>query len=302
MDFRSIARALSLDPDRLIITRLTGGVSSDIYLLEQGHTRLVAKQSVAKLRVAADWPVARERIWREVDVLRMLAPVCAVPHVLYEDREAFLYVMTAAPVDAEPWKARLMRGEADPLVARRIGEIQAVLLDQSGFEDQAFFEQLRIDPYYTFTATRYPELAQAFARATHACRENRWGLVHGDWSPKNIMVDNQGGVLALDFECVHYGDPAYDAAFLLNHLVLKTFHRPARADSYAACAEAFLAPLHRIAFAAIMVHLPVLLLARLDGKSPAEYIHHAAPVRDFACRLLAEPPATAAGIWLRLKG
>lgn len=302
MDFRAIARALALDPDRLVVSRLTGGVSSDIYLLEEHGRRFVAKQSVAKLRVAADWPVARERIWREVDALRQLAPFCAVPQVLYEDRDAFLYVMTAAPPDAQPWKARLLRGEADPHVARRIGEIQAAMLQQSGFEDMAFFEELRIDPYYTYTAQRYPDLAWAFRRASQACRDDRWGLVHGDWSPKNIMVDDAGHALALDFECVHHGDPAYDAAFLLNHLVLKTFYRPASAAAYQACAEAYLAPLSRIAFSRIMVHLPVLMLARLDGKSPVEYLRDPAPVRDCARRFLAAPPLNPAEIWSRLKG
>ena len=302
MDFRAIAQALSLHPDRLTVTRLTGGVSSDIYLLDDGHTRLVAKQSVAQLRVAAHWPADRQRIWREIDALKMLAPICAVPQVVYEDRAAYLYVMTAAPVDAQPWKSLLLQGDADPAIARRIGQIQAAILEQRGFKDLRFFEELRIDPYYTFTAARYPDLAWAFARATQACRENRWGLVHGDWSPKNIMVGGDGQPLALDFECVHYGDPAYDAAFLLNHLLLKTFYRPASAAAYLACAEAFLAPLHRIAFAQVMIHLPVLLLARLDGKSPVGYIRDPAPVRALAYWMLSRSPASPAEIWLRLKG
>lgn len=301
MDFRALAGALSLHPDRLRVTPLTGGVSSDVFLLEDGSRRLVAKRSIPKLRVAEDWPCHPSRIWREVDALRLLAPVCSVPEVVYEDRAEFLYVMTAAPADAEPWKSRLLRGDASPLVARRVGEIHAAMLAQRGFDDLGFFEELRIDPYYTFTATRHPDLAWAFARATQACRENRWGLVHGDWSPKNIMVGAGAQPVALDFECVHWGDPAYDAAFLLNHLLLKTFYRPSAAAAYRHCALAYWEPLPAIDFAAVMIHLPVLMLARMDGKSPVDYLTEREPVRALARRWLASPPASPEQLWLQLE-
>jgi hypothetical protein len=223
---------------------------------------------------------------------------------VYEDREKHVYVMTAAPAEAETWKAKLMRGEASPATARRIGEIQAAMMEQRGFDDLGFFEELRIEPYYTFAAQRHPDLAWMFERAADACRTRRTGLVHGDWSPKNILVDAQGSPLALDFECVHYGDPAYDTAFLLNHLLLKTFYRPQDAGAYLACAEAYLEPLRRIAFDALMIHLPALMLARVDGKSPVEYLREDGireSVRIFARSLVAAPAASATEIWLRLK-
>ena len=299
LDFRAIAGALSLDPDRLRVTPLTGGVSSDVFLLEEGKARFVAKRSIPQLRVAEHWPCDPSRIWREVDALRLLAPVCAVPQVVYEDRAEYLYVMTAAPADAEPWKTHLLRGDASLQVARRVGQIHAAMLAQSGFDDLGFFEELRIDPYYTFTATRHPDLAWAFERGTRACRENRWGLVHGDWSPKNIMVGGDAFPLALDFECVHYGDPSYDAAFLLNHLLLKTFYRPASAAAYRDCALAYWEPLQQIGFAGVMIHLPLLMLARMDGKSPVDYLAGREPVRTLARRWLTAPPDSVNGLWVQ---
>lgn len=301
MDFRAIAGALALDPERLEVTPLAGGVSSDVFLLTQGAQRFVAKRSLAQLKVAEDWPCDPARIWREVEALRLLAPVCAVPRVVYEDRAQFLYVMTAAPAGAVPWKSRLLAGDASPLVARRVGEIHAAMLAQRGFDDLGFFEELRIDPYYTFTANRHPDLAWAFARGTRACRELRQGLVHGDWSPKNILVAGDARPLALDFECIHYGDPAYDAAFLLNHLLLKTFYRPASAAAYRDCAVAYWETLP-LDFAAVMVHLPLLLLARMDGKSPVDYLMDREPVRArvrlLARRWIAAPPGNVRDLWV----
>lgn len=307
MDLGAIARALSLDPGRVTVTSLSGGVSSDIFLLEApGGARYVVKQSLPRLRVAAEWKVDPSRIFREIDALRVLASVCAVPEVVYEDRQSFVYAMTAAPADAEPWKAKLLRGEADPLVAGRIGQIHAAMMAQSGFDDLGFFEELRIEPYYTYTAAKHPGIAAVFERAAEACRRKRRGLVHGDWSPKNILVDSAGSPLALDFECVHFGDPAYDAAFLLNHLLLKSIHRPASTEAYEACARAYLEPTaNRITLEEILIHLPPLLLARVDGKSPVEYLtkeQTQAEVRRLAYGLIEHAPASPSEIWLRLKG
>jgi aminoglycoside phosphotransferase (APT) family kinase protein len=300
-DWRALAAPLSLNESTLTITPLTGGVSSDIMLLDDGRQRLVAKRALPQLKVAQHWPCHPSRIFREIDALRLLAPVCPVPEIVYEDRANFLYVMSAAPPDAEPWKARLLRGDASPALAQSIGEIHAVMLAQNGFDDPGFFEELRIDPYYTFTAAQHPDLAEAFHRATQACRQTKSGLVHGDWSPKNILTTHHHPPLALDFECIHRGDPAYDAAFLLNHLLLKTFHQPPHWAALKACAEAYMRPLANIPFAAVLIHLPLLLLARMDGKSPIEYIHEREPVRQFARALLAHPPANPTALWQQLR-
>lgn len=307
MDLAGVAARLGLRPDSLTITPLTGGVSSDIHLLDDGEIRVVAKRSIEKLRVAEDWPARPSRIWREADALRILGsllPPNSVPKVYFEDREQFLYVMSAAPDAACNWKSRLLAGEIDPAIARRAGRVHRAFLQYTGseFDDQTDFEDLRIDPYYRFTRERHHDLRAAFDRGIANLRTRRQGLVHGDWSPKNLLTARGAEfVWALDWECVHFGDPGFDTGFLLNHLLLKSFHQPAH---YAPLRECALAYHHEVAalvpWADTIVHLPLLMLARMDGKSPVEYITDPGlknRIRAFAIRLLNEPPADLSSLY-----
>ena len=113
--------------------------------------------------------------------------------------------------------------------------------------------------------------------------------------------------MILDAECAWYGDPAFDLAFVLNHLLLKGAWQPqwrARyVDAFAALAAAYLAhvaweaPASCEARAAAL--LPALMLARIDGKSPVEYLTESAQkdaVRAFARSLLVDPVATVGDI------
>ena len=124
-----------------------------------------------------------------------------------------------------------------------------------------------------------------------------------------MMVDSDS-VMAIDFEVIHYGNPSFDSAFLLNHLILKSFHRPENASSYRRVAEVYWnALLQSIPQAApifqsgTMEQLPLLLLARIDGKSPAEYIKDAAQkqcIRNFAKSLLENPADSVTQVFERL--
>lgn len=284
----------------LRITTLGGGVSNHVLLVESPSRRYVVKQALAKLRVKEDWFSDRSRIWREAEALRFLAPVVSgecVPEVLYEDRENYLVAMSIARGE-QTWKSLLMTGEATEAQAENIGRIHAELL-RAGlrFDDAVVFDQLRLDPYYRFTAGRHPDLASYFEGAIERCGRRRSGLVHGDWSPKNLIVDGDH-VTAIDFEVVHYGDPAFDAAFLLNHLLLKGFFQPQFGPLYQRLRRAYwkvLDPDANIREGTLQ-HLPLLLLARVDGKSPVEYIQDEAVkqrIRDFARAMLTAPPGEA---------
>ena len=125
-------------------------------------------------------------------------------------------------------------------------------------------------------------------------------LVHGDVSPKNILVGPEGPIL-IDAECAWWGDPAFDIAFCLNHLLLKCLWKPALAGSYLHCFEvlatAYLTSVTWEAPAVIEARaaslLPGLFLARVDGKSPVEYLTDERDknrVRRVARALLACPP------------
>ena len=263
-----------------------------VLLAETAGRRWVFKQALGRLRVAEEWLADPARAHREAASIRALTPFLpagAAPRVMFEDRENFIYAMEAAPVDAEDWKTRLMRGERDENVARRAARILAAL-GKSGdrwreeFGDQTCFDQLRLDPYYRFTAARHPDLRSAFEEAIALARRPL-AMVHGDFSPKNLLVDSDSHVILIDFEVIHYGDPAFDAAFLLNHLLLKGARELGRV-----CAR----ELRGFDAAAVIRHLGCLHLARVDGKSPAEYLTEAGRVRVRAAarEMILHPPKT----------
>ncbi len=193
-------------------------------------------------------------------------------------------------------------------VAEAIAQMLAAMVSASWrdpeaeqlFRDQIVFDQLRLDPYYRTTAFRHPDLRPQFDRLLRESSCRRVSLVHGDWSPKNFLVSS-AGVMAIDFEVTHFGDPSFDSAFLLNHLLLKSFYRPEWSTQFAGLAGRFW-EVYRAGLPsgcdwiepATLTHLGCLLLARIDGKSPAEYITEPAlqaRVRQFARRLIVSLPA-----------
>ncbi len=295
-------------------------MSNTVLLVEAGAERFVLKQSLGKLRVEQDWYSDRSRIFRESAALRRLARVLpdgAVPQVLFEDRDNYLFAMTAAPSYSHTWKEQLLHGDVSENIAMKIGEILGAIIAstwrdracEAEFGDQTVFDELRIDPYYRTAALRNPDLAQQFSELIARSSEGRVCLVHGDWSPKNFLVADDR-VMVIDFEVIHYGDPSYDAAFLLNHLLLKSFYREQWRPRYRSAASSFWSALQQRLPAevdwfelATIQHLGALLLARVDGKSPAEYIATddlKTTVRRFARDLIVNPPHTIESVWQRL--
>jgi len=296
---------------QISVSELGGGVSNVVFLIEGGDLRWVLKQSLAKLRVKDDWRSDRDRIFREAEAIQVLRDLLGngeVPDVIYLDREHFLLIMTAAPVGAIPWKDLLLKGQVDLAMARQAGEVLARIIAGSRlsphfrelFLDRRIFDQLRITPYYRTTAARDPDVRLALEQLISDSWNTRTSLVHGDYSPKNMLVCERKMFL-IDFEVVHWGDPAFDAGFLLTHLLLKAFHRPQLAHSYLEAAREFWKALD-LGLKAEMTpefesmtirHLGGLMLARIDGKSPVEYIvdeNSKERVRRLGKSVLLEPP------------
>lgn len=297
-----------LNGERLKITMLAGGVSNAVLLVERPtrpSENFVLKQARGQLRVAEPWFCSVERIWREVAYLRvsrtLLDPppreeglAASTPMVLWEDRENYLFAMEAAPAQHTTWKAQLLTGDFDLRLARLAGKLLGQLhartwLDSAiayEFADDQYFDDLRIDPYYRHLARTRPELEPAIGRLIASLRENRRCLVHGDFSPKNLLA-HSGGLLLIDCEVGHYGDPAFDLGFLLTHLVFKETLRDAevlaRDPLQATLPREFLAAYwdklrpsltaeeQQHLQARIRRNLGGCLLARLAGKSPVEY-------------------------------
>lgn len=306
-------RARGLCPRSVI--ELGGGVSNAVLLVEHEAGRLVLKQSLAKLRVAEEWLSDRDRVFRESRALRELAsflPPGSLPGVLWEDRDNFLFAMEAAPPGAQPWKTALLAGDARPETGAAAGRMLRAMIQAglnrpewaASFGGEAVFDQLRLDPYYRFTASRHPELAPQLLALIEAAKGRRVTLVHGDWSPKNLLVHG-ARVMAIDFEVFHFGDPGFDAAFLLNHLLLKSIHLPVHAVRYLEAAQAFweaAAGAPEWLPRSTLDHLGALLLARVDGKSPAEYLRaedEKSRARAFAGELLRETPVDLGELWER---
>jgi len=290
---------------------LAGGVSSDIWRVGLARGPVCVKRALARLRVAQLWeaPIERNRyesLWMEI--ARQAVPDAA-PAVLARDEAAGLFVMEYLDPARHPlWKEQLRRGIADRAFAGRVGAaLAAIQSATAGREDVArlfptdsIFHDIRIEPYLLATARRHPDLAapmQALARRT---AKTKLCLVHGDVSPKNILAGPRGPVF-LDAECAWYGDPAFDAAFCLNHLLLKCLWTPSARAGFLACfdalAEDYLAGAawepRDVLERRTASLLPGLLLARVDGKSPVEYVAGSGPkakVRAVARRLLLSPP------------
>jgi len=307
------ARGLADGAASVAVRELGGGVSNIVLLVEWADPprRWVVKQSLEKLRVQDDWRSERSRIYREAESIQALRPVlgeAALPEVIHIDRENFLFVMTAAPVGAISWKESLLAGQVDLAVARQAGTLLAKIINasrdaaelQKKFEDRTVFDQLRIDPYYRTTAKRHPDVRAALVQLMANSWNVQTALVHGDYSPKNMLV-RDGNIFLIDFEVIHWGDPAFDAGFLLNHLFLKALFKPEFAPQCLNAAREFWKALGTEikggisrGFEALTIrHLGALMLARIDGKSPVEYIRDEETkerVRTVAKQILRDQP------------
>jgi tRNA A-37 threonylcarbamoyl transferase component Bud32 len=306
---------LTTDDSSVRWTPLTGGVSSDLWRADTPELTVCVKSALPTLRVASTWnaPVGRNAV--EVAWLGFAAEHApqAVPRVLAHDPDADLFAMEFLDPGRHPvWKAELMAGRIDPTSARRVGDLVGRLAAASTgperrealarrFATDDNFHRLRIEPYLLATARRRPEVEDRLTELAERTGAVRVALVHGDVSPKNILLGPHGPVL-LDAECAWWGDPAFDVAFCLNHLLLKALaagpeQRAARARRLSRAAEAWWSgyvghiswesptDLHARATAL----LPALLLARIDGRSPVEYVTadaDRAVVRAFAIERL----------------
>jgi aminoglycoside phosphotransferase (APT) family kinase protein len=314
---RLVRMGLARPGETIAAERLTGGVSSDIWRVRAGERVFCVKRAMAKLAVKDDWfvPVERnryERQWYEVASQRVPG---SAPRVLAHDDEAMLFAMAwLDPADHVLWKAEMMAGRVDVALAAAVGgRLAAIHAATAGdaaiaamFPTGALFEAIRLEPYLRATARRHPDLSGALEGLADRTAATQRALVHGDASPKNIMAGPDGPVF-LDAECAWYGDPAFDLAFCLNHMLLKCLAVPATAPACLASFDALRdAYLRGVAWEApaglearVAALLPGLFLARVDGKSPVEYVTgdaDRARVRRVAIPFIRQPPPVLADI------
>lgn len=275
------------------IRALTGGVSSEVLRVDLAAGPVCIKRALPQLKVAAVWEAPVERALSEVAWIETVAAIdpAIVPSIRYVDPDAFLFVMDFLDPAAHPcWKPLLAAGKVGADFAEKVGaalgRVHAhTAKDQSlvpRFANAEFFHALRIDPYLLHTARAHPDRADVLNGLAEDLGRARIALVHGDISPKNILKAPEGPIF-LDAETATWGDPVFDLAFCLNHLLLKAVWHPEFTElyvaSFAALRDAYLPQVDwedRVAYEARAARLlSALLLARIDGKSPVEYLTEA---------------------------
>ena len=301
---------LQLPHEEVTFTPLTGGVSSLIVRVDTPRQSFCLKRALPQLKVAVLWEAPVKRNRDEVAWLRFAAQHLpqAVPALLGEDETDCVFAMAYLPPEQHPvWKQQLRDGVVNVHTAEQVAHCLATWHAASAhnaalaqtFDHDADFIAIRLDPYFNATALRHPDCANALHDLVQQTLAHKHVLVHGDVSPKNILVGPQGPVF-LDAECAWYGDPAFDLAFVLNHLLLKCLWKPAHHLAYLASFDA----LSQTYLKAVNWEDPTaleartcallagMLLARVDGKSPVEYITtdtQRDTVRRFAIPLLKHP-------------
>ena len=267
-----------------------GGVSSTVILITLNNKRMVIKQALHKLKVKAEWyaPLWRSHVEQDcIEYLSSILPEGSVPEILFKDYENYLFIMSCAPEGARTWKNDLLKGSVDQEIAKKVGMILAIIQNctagnstiEKRFEKNEIYIAGRIDPYYRTLQEVYPELNDPIEGIIQMSFNTRKVLTLADYSPKNMLVTDEQ-VMVIDHEGAHWGDPFYDAAFFLNHLFLKAVHNAGIRDRYFQAVgnfwEAYTASIEDMDIKdlerGVVRHLGGLILARVDGKSVAEYL------------------------------
>lgn len=282
-------RNLVSDEAGFEINYCKGGVSGTVVYVDRPGKPLIIKQALAQLKVKETWLCDPNRMYIEYEsnkIYHELMPENA-PEVYFYDEENYIYGREAVPAGCNMWKADLLDGLLDFKVAQKSIETLAVVHKECArnprvaaqFADKKIFHDLRISPYITFTVGKHPQLKVYADRVSSELMEQSITLVHGDYSPKNIMVVGRG-ISVLDYEVAHYGHPAFDLAFFSNHFILKAVKNRQFAQAYlnmlAYMMEIYFNRMDYMDRAELescyIRTLALLMIARVDGKSPVEYL------------------------------
>ena len=291
---------------------LTGGVASDIAKVSVDGKDYCVKFALAKLRVKADWFAPVERNLAEYRWLKTMAEIAPDSSIkLYgHSPKANGFVMSFLDGDdCFLLKTALFEGQGHQNQAEAIGRLLGHIhhhstlpdFDKNGFDNRDDFYALRIEPYLVYTAIKHPLIAPQIKQMADRLYHAETALVHGDVSPKNIIFKGEQPII-LDAECATMGDPCFDVGFCLNHFILKALYVSSCMPRYLRlCLSFWQAYRMSISWEAaddfearLCQLLPLLILARVDGKSPVEYFNKTQQdeVRDLALALIADAPKT----------
>jgi len=272
-----------------VITYCGGGVSGTVAFVTIDGRDMIVKQALAKLKVAEEWLCDPNRMQIEMksnEIYHRHVPE-NVPEVYFYDHDNYIFGREAAPEHAVMWKSNLMGGLLDFVIAEKVMRSLVIIHNECAkdrevaefFADKTIFYELRISPYIKFILKKHPELTEYAQPVIAELMDSAITLVHGDYSPKNVMQDGRK-VYLMDFEVAHYGHPSFDLAFLSNHLILKSVYNHRFGAAYLSMLQHILnlyfTEMNYMDKTALeesyLKLLPLLMIARVDGKSPVEYL------------------------------
>jgi 5-methylthioribose kinase len=250
------------------------------------------KQSLPKLRVRSDWFSDPVRINIEANGLRYLprvAPPGSITPLVFQDPPQNLLAMEAVPEPHQNWKQRLLCAKIENELFKRFAELLGSIHRESFrlqselrpiFAEKKFFQTLRLEPYYEYSAAIAPQAGAFLKELIGWTLSQSETLVHGDFSPKNILV-HDGRLILLDHEVLHFGDPAFDVGFSLTHILSKALHvrerRPALIEAARWYWKSYLDEVREMPWVEHLdlraaKHTLACVLARVCGRSPLEYL------------------------------
>ena len=281
-----ISKKVIKNEDNPQVEVLTGGVSNVVLAITTATQKLVLKQALAELAVSEKWVADQRRAIVEAEAIELfnrLTPT-QVPKLVFLDPERFILVLERVPVGSTVWKSDLLAGVINPDIGLKLGATLASWHNYGEknaevkvkFMEDSLFEQLRIDPFYRFVAAKNSQIEVSIRKLINELEGDKTTVVHGDFSPKNIMVATNDDVYILDFEVTHVGNPVFDLAFLIAHLLCKFFRTDDRlhAKLLANTAISFVEEyqgVRRIS-PSLTKHAALIALARVEGKSPVNYL------------------------------
>lgn len=274
---------------------LTGGVSCVVLAVQNEHADLVVKQALPELKTKAKWVADQRRAIVEADAMRIYHSITpdSVPKLIDLDPDNFTLTMSRLPHSCTNWKQDMLEGRIFPEIGEKLGKILAQWHNAAAqsfeiknqFQEDSLFEQLRVSPFYRAVKDKNPELQEVITELINEITNIKTTLVHGDFSPKNILATSDHSPIVLDFEVAHTGNPVFDLAFVSAHLLCKVIRadKPSERTDLIATANNFLATYRQTTRLSVAESLPhhvaLIALARVEGISPVNYLDQSSQER-----------------------
>jgi 5-methylthioribose kinase len=267
---------------------LTGGVSCVVLAVTSDERDVVVKQALPELKTKAKWVADQRRAIVEAEAMRVYQSITpdSVPELLDCDEANFTLTMSRLPNTCTNWKQDMLEGRIHPEMGEKLGKILAKWHNTTSadeaikakFMEGELFEQLRVSPFYRAVAVKNPNLQVVINSLIEEITTEKIALVHGDFSPKNILATSDHSPIVLDFEVAHTGNPVFDLAFVSAHLLCKAIRTQSPTEKAAITKTAlnFLSSYRedtRISIAKTLPqHVALIALARVEGVSPVNYL------------------------------